>query len=50
MNADQLLSDNTQILAKDATSKFKAYGKQLNEFIKLWNADPENRDKAYVVF
>ena len=50
MATDEALSDNSLILSKEAATKFKAHGKQLTEFIRQWNADPENRDKAYVVF
>lgn len=44
------LSDITLIQSPDAEAKFKAHGKKVSKFIAEWNADPNNRDKTYIVF
>jgi hypothetical protein len=34
----------------DAKERFAKYGKNVSQFIQQWNADPNNRDKMYVIF
>jgi hypothetical protein len=39
-----------QLQSPEAQSKFVKHGKEVSKFITQWNADPNNRDKTYLVF
>ena len=47
---DSRMSEVSNIQASDAGKKFKKFGGKVSDLITSWNADPANRDRAYVIF